>query len=69
MIEDKWGIWVEGINEEGMWMKDGWFQDMSGDWIAEPALFDTPCEANAEAKLFNKDSKYNYSAKKYEENP
>lgn len=63
----KYGIMLYGDgHEEGTWMSDGWFQDEFEEWYPTPALYSTLKEAKADAKLFQKDSKYEYIAKKYQ---
>jgi len=65
----KFGILVTGEGHDGTWMSDSWHKDKQGDWFPEPALYTTMTEAKADAKLFSKDSKYQYVAMKYKENP
>ena len=64
----KYGIMLYGNgHEEGTWMSDGCFQDEFEEWYAIPVLYSTLREAKTDAKLFQKDSKYKYIAKKYQE--
>ena len=61
----KYGIYVSGPDHKGTWMSDSWHKRSNGDWYSKPALYTTMTEAKADAKLFQKDSKYQYVAKKY----
>jgi len=61
----QYGIFVSGHDHKGTWMSDSWSQKSNGDWYANPALYTTMTEAKADARLFQKDSKYDYVAKIY----
>lgn len=68
MTKIQYGILLFGNgHEDGTWMSEGWFQDEFSEWHPIPALYDSLKEAKADAKLFQKDSKYNYIVKKHKE--
>ena len=58
---------VYGIFVDGTWMSDKWFKDDNDEWYSTPALYKTLREAKADAREFQKNSKYKYIAKEYVE--
>tara|TARA_R110000824_G_scaffold27239_2_gene92773 strand:- start:237 stop:446 length:210 start_codon:yes stop_codon:yes gene_type:complete len=69
MGKKQWGIWVGETKDScGVWMSDGHRRDDSGEWHDIPALM-TRKEAVEDAKLFSKGSKFDYSARLFEETP